>query len=140
MTRVIFYTHVARPLDFLCKFLARRIVGERRRAFVFARSPETAKRLDEALWQAPGFLPHCFADGDGANDTPIVISQEPPAKEFVADVLIAPGGDAPPFVGQFPQYVDIVGANETAAARGRERFVHFRDHGYPMDCHNMAGK
>ena len=137
MTRVIFYLEVVGQDAFLAKFLRSKVIDAGRSALLYGDS-ERIRRLDESLWTARDFLPHCLIDSAAAVDTPILLADVPPSPEVKADILISLRDEIPSFVGQFPLYVDIVGSDDADKAQGRKRYRYFVDHGYQIQYHKLG--
>lgn len=136
MTRVIFYIGVAHPEAFLRRFLQSKIYAAGQTALI-AGDEATIRQMDDALW-LDGFLPHVRLEDGVTRDTPIALTCEPPPADYAADVLISLWDEQPSFAGQFPVYVDIVGAGDEAKKRGRKRYRYFQEHGYPIHYHSVS--
>lgn len=139
MTRIDFYFNVEDRFRQLAE-LAGRALPKSRRLFVFVPDTAMAQRAEYALWtQAPtGFLPHCRGDHALAAETPIIVDWR--ADRLVHDdVLINLHPDFPPFFSRFKTLIEIVSGDELDRDRARERYRFYRDRGYEIHRHDLAG-
>jgi DNA polymerase-3 subunit chi len=88
---------------------------------------------------ATGFLPHCRLSGALASETPILVDHVLD-HQGAAQVLINLHSSPPPFFSRFERLVEIVGADETDVAAGRERWKFYKARGYEMRQHSLAAK
>ncbi len=97
-----------------------------------------ARELDELLWTfRPGsFIPHEIAGPQAHQDTPVIISHNCEAAAS-GDLLINMADSIPPFFDQFSRIAEIIDSTEESRERGRERFIFYRDNGYPPNTHNL---
>ena len=115
------------------------------KVYLLAPDKPTAHELDELLWtfSQDSFVPHAIheqATDPGAEDVtdahPVLIGHtEPPAA--LNDVLISLSPEVPAWCSRFARVAELVGAAEDEKARGRERFRFYREHGYPLETHNL---
>ena len=140
MTSIDFYTHVADRLD-----AAVRVIGKAYAAYGSVRvlTPDraTTDALDRLLWvqSALSFLPHCRMDSAIAAETPIWIDE---ALEHAgpAAVLVNLNAKPAPFFSRFERLAEIVGTAEADVVAARERFRFYRERGYELRSHNLAGR
>lgn len=141
MTEVEFHTGVADPLGFACRLL-RKAVRQGVRVQVTAPA-ETLAALDRALWvfEERDFVPHVRMPGAStavARRTPIWLAT---ALQLAADapaVLVNLGADAPAEGAALARLIEIVGADPDEAARGRERWRHYKVQGLAIRHHGGA--
>lgn len=139
MTRIDFYHGAADKLAAACHLL-QEFHQDGRRVVVYAPDQALAARLDTLLWSQPatGFLPHCRLDSPLVTETPIVIGAELEQTPH-HDVLINLDGELPPSFSRFEQLVEIVGNDDADRTPARSRFKFYRDRGYALQAHNLAG-
>lgn len=141
MTEVEFHTGVADPLGFACRLL-RKAVRQGVRVQVTAPA-ETLAALDRALWvfEERDFVPHVRMPGAStavARRTPIWLAT---ALQLAADapaVLVNLGADAPAEGAALARLIEIVSADPDEAARGRERWRHYKVQGLAIRHHGGA--
>ncbi len=139
MTRIDFYHGAADKVAAACRLL-NEFYQDGRRVMVYAPDEALAARLDTLLWSQPatGFLPHCRLNSPLATETPIIIGAQLEQAPH-HDVLINLDGELPPSFSRFEQLVEIVGNDDADRAPARVRFKFYRDRGYAMQAHNLAG-
>lgn len=139
MTRIDFYFNVENKFQQVAE-LAATALSRQRRLWVFVSDAEAAVQLEHALCthQPVAFLAHCRADHVLAAETPIVIDWHG-EKLLHDDVLINLRPDCPPFFSRFNGLVEIVGTGEADRMDARGRFRFYRDRGYDIRSHDIAG-
>lgn len=139
MTRIDFYFNVQDRFRQLAE-LAGRALPKGRRLFVAAPDAEVVERVEHTLWtHAPtGFLPHCRSDHALAVETPIIIDWQGREPEH-DDVLINLRPECPLFFSRFRRLIEIVGLDDGDRADARVRFRFYRDRGYEIRSHDIAG-
>lgn len=133
MTRIDFYTGAADRQLVVCQ-IAVKALGRGQRVLIYTDSPHASDEIDRKLWtfQQLSFLPHCRADDPLAGETPIIIDHL--GKNLPhTEILINLHSECPPFFARFERVVEIVGYDEQETAQARQRFRHYRDHGYPPE-------
>ncbi len=125
---------------FACRYINRAYTAGSR-VFVYARSEQQARELDDLLWRfrAESFVPHALAgdpDADPA-DYPVLIGHHaPPAGEN--GVLLNLSGALPDFHGRFERIAEIFNRSDQAdLAAARQAFKVYRDAGYQPDHHEI---
>jgi DNA polymerase-3 subunit chi len=53
-------------------------------------------------------------------------------------VLINLASEVPEFFSRFERLIECVDHEESVKAAGRQRFRFYREHGYPLNTHNIA--
>jgi DNA polymerase-3 subunit chi len=139
VTRIDFYFNVEDRFRQLAE-LAGQAVSKSRRLFVFVGDAAMAERVEHALWThvPTGFLPHCRSDHALAAETPIIIDWRGESL-LHDDVLINLQPGHPPFFSRFKGLIEIVGQDETDRAQARDRYRFYRDRGYEIRSHDIAG-
>jgi DNA polymerase III subunit chi len=139
MTRIDFYIHVDNPLNTLCT-LAAKALAKNVRMMILTPDAQTTDRVDKVLWSQPaiGFLPHCRAEHRLASVTPIIVDHvaEPIVHE---QVLVNLCPEFPPVFSRFERLIEIVASNEAERDLARTRFRFYRDRGYDIHIHDLAG-
>jgi DNA polymerase-3 subunit chi len=142
MTRIDFYllndpSPAARDLA-LCK-LAHKAFALGHRVYVLTGDDQEAQRLDQLLWtfSAGSFVPHelCAIDANHPL-TPVLIGARTPPDNF-DDVLVSTAPDVPDCFSRFQRVAEVVGGDEKAKQRARDRFRFYRDRGYTLQTHPL---
>ena len=141
MHEVEFHTGVDDALQFACRLLRK---AARQGVRVQVTAPdEVLAHLDRLLWtfEERDFVPHVRA----ARATPAVAARTPiwltPAV-LLADaprVLVNLGADPPPDPQQLDRIVEIVSSDAEEAARGRQRWRHYKGLGLAIKHHAEPG-
>lgn len=134
-----FYFNAPDRLEVACR-LAAKAVASGKRLLVYAPQGDTAAHLERLMWtwQATGFVPHCMADDAAAHETPVLIAADenvPPA----CDLLLNLSRECAPHFERFERVLEVVSRDETDRDAGRERYRFYRDRGYPIARHDLAG-
>lgn len=139
MTRIDFYIDADDRLQVACR-LAAKALAQNLRVLVYAPEGETASAIDRLLWTTPaiGFVPHVMAEHRLAAETPVVIARGDGGSPH-DEVLVNLGRDWPPSFASFQRLVEIVTRDEEDKRAARERYRFYRDRGYPINTHNLAG-
>lgn len=139
MTRIDFYFNVQDKLQQLAEF-ADKALPKGRSLFVTVPDVGVAERVEHMLWtRAPtGFLPHCRSDHALAAETPVIIDWRGDNLPH-DDILINLRPDCPPFFSRFRRLIEIVSLDAADRADARERFRFYRDRGYEIRSHDIAG-
>jgi DNA polymerase-3 subunit chi len=140
VTRIDFYHEADDRLQVACRLVAK-AVQQALRVAIYAPGPDTAQTIDAMLWAVPptGFIPHCGAGHQLASETPVVILQDEADVGDHDDVLINLHHDWPPVFARFRRLVEIVGRDESDKQHARARFRFYKDRGYAIRAHNLAG-
>ncbi len=123
--------------------LASRVAEQARRAGrrVLIHTPVAAesKHVDNLFWTLweQGFVPHGLLGKDEPKVNPILIGDGNSDNEE-HEVLINLAPQVPTFFGRFERLIECVDHDEAVKAAGRERFRYYREHGYPLNTHNIA--
>lgn len=139
MTSIDFYFNAPDRLQVACR-LAGKALAQGKRTLLFAPDPELAQRLDRLLWTWPatGFVPHCASDDPLAAETPVLIAAEPEATPS-CQILLNLGTECPPLFERYERLLEVVSADEADRRAGRARYAWYRDRGYEIRNHDLAG-
>jgi DNA polymerase III subunit chi len=139
LTSIDFYFNAEDRLQVACR-LAGKAVSRGKRLLIYAPQAEIASRIDRMLWTWPaiGFVPHCLAHEALAAETPVLIAAGEDAPEGCG-VLLNLGAECPPHFSRFERLLELVGVGEDEKATGRERYKFYRDRGYAITNHDLAG-
>lgn len=139
MTRIDFYFNVENKYHQVVE-LAGKALSRQRRLFVFVPDAEVAAQLEHTLYthMPTTFLPYCRTGHALAAETPILIDWR--GEHLLHDdVLINLRSEFPPFFSRFKVLVEIVGMDEADRMDARGRFRFYRDRGYDIRSHDIAG-
>ena len=147
MTRIDFYvladTDPLNRLDLICK-LAEKATGQGQKVFIFGRDSQELELMDNRLWdfRALSFLGHrMISDKSGASELdnsendPILLSSGEPG--FDRTLLINLDNSVPTFFSRFERTLEIVNRQPDVQRKGRERYLFYKQRGYPLQHHPM---
>jgi DNA polymerase III subunit chi len=146
MTRVDFYVledsaEGARE-RFACR-LVEKAWRLKHSVYLHTASKADAQRLDSLLWTFSdrSFVPHLLEAPELeealAAATPVRIGTGD-APAFEAELLVNLDDEVPIFFSRFERVAEIVGGEQGARARARERFRFYRDRGYRLGTHQIG--
>ena len=140
MTSIDFYFNAADKLQVACR-LAGKALEQRKRLLIYAPQADTAQQIDRLLWTWPatGFVPHCRAEDALAAQTPVLIGAETDAAAG-CDVLLNLSPGTPPAFERFERLLEVVGREDADRQAARERYRFYRERGYRMADHDLAGE
>ncbi|PSB92246.1 DNA polymerase III subunit chi [Candidatus Pandoraea novymonadis] len=138
MTRVDFYIHPAKSLDYACR-LARKVYVSGHTLVVVAERP-LLEKFDYALWTfgAMEFVPHCRSDDLLAERTPVLLAGlDDEVPHYYEGVLLNLASSVPTYFACFERVLEVVSdvPDQLASARARYRF--YRDRGYAIKNHDQ---
>jgi DNA polymerase-3 subunit chi len=141
MTRVDFYilqpAATGNRYTLACR-LAEKAWQQQRRILISVTSDEELRHMDRLLWtwREQSFIPHGILGAADARLNPILISAgADPADEH--DVLINLRPEVPAYFSRFERVAECVDQDETQKATSRDRYRFYRDHGYPLNSHQI---
>ena len=138
MTTIDFYFNAEDRLQVACR-LAAKAASQKKRMLIYAPQGDTASAIDRMLWtwQAVGFVPHCAATDELANETPVLIAagEETPAD---CGLLLNLSGECPPHFARFERLFEVVPVEEAGRAAGRNRYRFYQERGYKIANHDLA--
>ncbi len=142
MTRVDFHVLPASgKIDadrWACK-LAAKAWRQGHRVYILAASETHARRLDDLLWtfRDTSFLPHALI-ADRSEDMRVLVGSGEEAPEE-HEVMINLAHPVPSFFSRFERVLEVVPAQEEPRTLARERFRFYKERGYPLESHDIAG-
>lgn len=100
-----------------------------------------AQRVDRLLWtwQQLSFIPHCMTHDPLAAQTPVLITSES-ADPPECDVLLNLAAECPPFFERYARLLEVVGTGDEERSRGRGRYRFYKERGYAIGNHDLAGR
>lgn len=140
MTRIDFYHDAADKFGAAAR-VVHKAVAQGHRVVVNCADEDQLGQFDRLLWMNPptGFVPHVRAGNPLAPQTPVVLSS--PRDAVVADdVLINLDRQVPGEFSRCQRLIEIIGRDEADKAPGRERFKQYRDQGFEIGRHDLAGR
>jgi len=140
MTQVDFYYNAADKYR-LAANLSSKALAQASRMFVFTPNDKATQQMESVLWgfQQTSFIPHCRSQHALAIETPVIVDHDTESL-IHDDVLLNLCATHPPFFSRFRRLIEIVGNDEADKAAARERFKFYRDRGYQISRHDLAGK
>lgn len=146
MTRIDFYFNAVDKyrlaVNLSGKALLQHLAGASPgRVFLFAPDDAACRRLETLLWtlQPTSFLPHCRASHPQAGETPLIVDYQP--EPLVHDeILLNLCPQTPAFFGRFHRLIEMVGNADEDKEQARARYRFYRDRGYDIRSHDVAGK
>lgn len=142
MTQVDFYILKPQARDdrfgLACR-LAEKAWQKGHRVLIHTNDDEEARHLDRLLWvyRDQSFVPHGRLDKVDADLNPVLLTcqgQEPGDEH---DVLINLAAEVPRFFSRFERVAECVDKDEQARQLSRKRFRYYREHGYPLNSHDI---
>lgn len=139
MTRIDFYSNADLKLQVASQLVAKAI-QQSLHVVVYAPEENTARSFDKLLWtyQAISFVPHCMTHHALAPETPVIIACEEgemPHHQVILNLHF----DSPPSFSRFERLIEIVGVAEDDRRLARNRYRFYRDRGYEIRHHDLAG-
>ena len=110
-----------------------------RRVLVHTPIAAESKHIDTLFWTLweQSFIPHGLLGTDEPKINPILIG-DGSSDESEHQVLINLASEVPIFFSRFERLIECVDHDDAVKAAGRERFRFYREHGYPLQTHNIA--
>jgi DNA polymerase-3 subunit chi len=139
LTQVDFHFNVPDKLQYGCR-LVRKVRQAGHRILVWCDDEARLAEFDRQLWTfSDDFIPHVMASDPIAPDTPVLLSSEAPDTDH-HEVMINLGNRTPPTFSRFDRLIELVSADDADRERARERYRFYRDRGYPLRNHDVAGR
>lgn len=147
MTRIDFYildSNRANATERTACRLTEKAYGLKHAIYIHTSGQQQTAQLDKLLWtfRDGSFIPHQPHEPDRLNSSPVIIGHETAADaELDAhhQLLINLDQDVPPFFSRFERVAEIVGAEEQQRNTARDRFKFYRERGYELQTHELAG-
>ena len=133
-TTVQFYHLTSTSAQRAVPILMEKALSTGSRVVMMCADKTSLQSMSDALWthHPDGFLPHDTAQSSTAKHNPIVLALEEanPNQATIACVL---HGKPLTNAAQFTKVLDVFdGANETAVAAARERWLHYKAQGFAL--------
>jgi len=140
MTSIDFYFNAGDRLSVACR-LAGRALQQKKRVLIYAPQPDVAQKIDRLLWtaQAVSFIPHCYAHDPLAAVTPVLIASDDVLPAAACEVLLNLAAECPPFFERHERLLEVVAQEDEEKRTGRARYAFYRDRGYAIRNHDLAG-
>lgn len=133
--------HDAR-LAFCCR-LVETIQGRGHSIYIHAADEAMAQELDELLWsfRPESFIPHMIVGTDvEEEDVPVLIGYQPDLDEAYSgayQVLLNLHPEVPAFYAQFSRIAEIISADESCKASGREHWQFYKSKACELQAHEV---
>jgi len=140
LTQIFFYHNAADRIEATVVLLGKAF-RQGKPVLVFAPEQEVARALDRYLWTSPptGFVPHVFSASPLANETPIVITDDP-TTATQNERLFNLGAEVPPGFSRFSSIIEVVGRSDEERQAARARVKFYKDRGYAIQYFDLAEK
>lgn len=140
MTQIFFYHNAPDRIATTAALLGK-AYRQGKAVLVYAPEAEVAGTLDRHLWITPptGFVPHVRGASPLADETPIVITDDP-ASSTQNERLLNLSNDVPPAFSRFASVIEVVGQGDDERRSARERVKFYKDRGYAIQYFDLAEK
>jgi DNA polymerase-3 subunit chi len=126
----------------LASRIAEKAMSLGQRVFINTENEDHARRLDEILWtfSQGSFVPHRIVDANTADTPPepVLIGAGIEPKQQPWQVLINLSATVPEYFSRFERVAEVIDADDSRRASGRERFRFYRERGYELNTHNIS--
>ncbi len=140
MTDISFHFNAPDACGYACR-LVRKALGAGSRLVVTG-PPDLLEALDVDLWRfsALDFLPHANSSSSDAvqRRSPVLLAPSPPQQPAHA-VLVNVGLAVPSGFERYERLIEVVTADELNRQQARLRWAHYKDRGYALQRHDVAG-
>jgi DNA polymerase-3 subunit chi len=138
VTSIRFYSNATNRLQTAAAWLAG-AWREHKSIVVFAPERDVADQLDRLLWTqaATSFLPHCRVDSPLADETPILITDDP-ERTPQDQCLVNLSNEIPAGFARFDCVIEIISTDDPVRLPGRDRYRFYRERGYALENCNIA--
>jgi DNA polymerase-3 subunit chi len=140
VTQIDFYVQVDGKEELVRKLCAKALAAQAK-VVIWCADQVACQKLSRLLWSVPatGFVPHCLAGEPLAPRTPIVLACDDSAVAH-DQILVNLRAEVPAFFSRFERLIEIVSATDEAEKQlARDRYRYYRDRGYEIRTHDMAG-
>lgn len=141
MTRIDFYFNAQDKFRLAVK-LGGKALEQSSRVFVYTTDVAATEQMEALFWTfaQTSFVPHCRSRHPLAPETPIIIEHDEEVALPHDDILLNMRDVYPPFFSRFRRLVEVVGSAAEDKAAARQRYKFYRDRGYEILDHDMAGR
>ena len=142
MTQIDFYIlekHASGDRYQLACRIAEKARRAGRRVLIHTPVATETKHLDGLLWTLleNSFIPHGVLGRDEREINPILVGDGGTDTQE-HEVLINLATEVPVFFGRFERLIECVDHDEAVKSASRDRFRYYREHGYPLNTHEIA--
>ncbi len=141
MTRIDFHVNAPSKLGHACR-LARKAYGTGARMVFYTADERVLGELDRLMWtfSALDFIPHCRVTDRLADVTPIhLVGPDDVERCRHHELLVNLDREQPSFFSRFERLIEVVAADDDDLDAGRARWKFYKDRGYPLERHDLAG-
>lgn len=142
MTRIDFYIlqqdAAGDRYQLACRIAEKaRLAGQR--VLIHTAAASESKHVDALLWTLweHSFIPHGLLGKVDPDINPIQIG-DASADQDEHGVLINLAPEVPVFFSRFERLIECVDHDAAVKAASRERYRFYREHGYPLNTHDIA--
>jgi DNA polymerase III subunit chi len=141
MTQVDFYFNAADLYQVTQRLIAKALKAQPNATVVVAGDAIALQAFDAYLWafDAASFVPHVFASDALANKTSVLLTtgnEELPHSHY--GLIVNLGMTVPEHFARFERLIELVASDESSKIKGRERFMFYKQRGYPMSHLDLA--
>lgn len=136
MPKVFFYHNARDKLLAACQLLGK-ACHQGKRVTVYSPSNNILDTLDRLLWtyQPTGFVPHCHAESELADETPILLTHH---INTIPDRLMNLDNAVPPNLDKLNTIIEVVGQDEADRLPARQRFKIYKDSGCEIQSFDLS--
>lgn len=136
MTRIDFHSNIGDRIAYVCR-LTRKAYAAKHRIVLLSRDRRERDAIDQALWifSAHDFLAHAAADDPLVLHAPIVLAERDTDELPHHQLLINLSDRTPTHFARFGRVIEIVGRNASEVSSGRQRWLFYKERGYPLNHH-----
>ncbi len=143
MTQVDFYFNAADLFQVTQRLIAKALKAKPNATVVVAGDAASLRLFDAHLWafDAASFVPHVFANDVLASKTSVLLTvgnEELPHSHY--GLMVNLGIVVPEHFARFERLIELVASDEKSKIKGRERFMFYKQRGYPMSHLDLAKK
>ena len=142
MTEIDFHFNAVDKVSHACRLLRKAVVGGGAKVVLVA-DDATLDAVDAALWQfsAVDFIGHCRSDSEAhvVARSAVVLAAAGASGLPHQRVMVNLGDDVPPGFERFERLIEVVTGDEADRAASRVRWRHYKDRGYALKRHDLAG-
>lgn len=143
MTQVDFYFNAADVYQVTQRLIAKALKAKPNATVVVAGNAAALQAFDSHLWafDTTSFVPHVFASDTLASKTTVLLTtgnEELPHSHY--GLMVNLGVTVPEYFARFERLIELVASDEDSKIKGRERFMFYKQRGYPMSHLDLAKK
>jgi DNA polymerase III subunit chi len=143
MTQVDFYFNAADLYQVTQRLIAKALKAKPNATVVVAGDAVALQAFDAHLWgfDVTSFVPHVFSSDALASKTSVLLTtgnEELPHSHY--GLMVNLGVTVPEHFARFERLIELVASDEDSKIKGRERFMFYKQRGYPMSHLDLAKK